>query len=237
MKNYILPSAVVLMFALGNCTEVEYRDIEKEVLKHDTVTKFVDRVFQGIDTVEIPVVIEVPTPVRDQNDTVFITKTDTVWAQRIDSVWITKTVYLTDTVVVREVVYKDTLILWYARDRFSIDPAVMPIFNQFFADASAHGFTPQGGKVIVEIVHLKDRVLQAQSFEFNSQYVIRLNDTMTADERWLPLMRELARWQLGKEYSQNPTKLMFPFTNANTIRMSSTKAEKEKFWTELATSE
>lgn len=235
MKNSIPLFVAIALVALG-CTETEFIEVEKYIHKTDTVrlTEFVDRYFAGTDTVTITQIVEVPTPVRGEVDSVIIieTRIDTIYLQRIDTVWRTQVVIERDTVVIREYTYGDTLFVWGGRDTYSVPSEVMPILSEFYQEAGLRGYEAIGGEVIIEIVPMDD-VLQAQSFEFNTQVVIRINDNLSADERWLPLMRELARWQIGKEYSQTPGDYLFPFTNANAIRMSSPKSLKDKFWEEI----
>lgn len=230
MKNFIPLFIAVALLALG-CEEIVYVEVPG---KTDTVKieKFIDRYFSNTDTVEIPVTIEVPVPTRVQdtiimnvNDTIYIDRVDTVYqerivyVQRVDSIFVTRTVYLTDTVVIRTQSFGDTLYISSGRDYYSVPPEIQPIVSQFFIDAQAYGHNPNGGEMLIEVVEMDD-VIQAYGFEVYGQVFIRVNSNLTNDERYLPVTRELARLQLGKEYSQDETKLMFPFFPANKIRWS-----------------
>lgn len=229
LKHLLLILVVALCFAM--CTETEFIEVEKYIHKTDTVrlTEFVDRYFAGTDTVIITQIVEIPTPVRGDVDSVIIIETryDTVYLQRIDTVWRTQVVVERDTVVIREYSYGDTLVIWGGRDTYSVPAEVMPILSEFYQEAGLHGYEANGGEVIIEIVPMDD-VLQAQSFEFNTQVVIRINDNLTNSERFVPLFRELSRLQLGKEYSQDPESLLYPFHPANLIRWDNRNQHKER---------
>jgi hypothetical protein len=214
-KILILP--MLALFALG-CEEIV--EVEKIVIQKDTVKlqTFVDRYFAGVDSTKIPIVVETPVPSREAKDSIIIQK-DTVWAVRVDTLWRVETVTIYDTLVKVVYQYGDTLIVYGGRDTYSVPEEVRPILAEFYQDAALRGHNPNGGEVIIEVVPM-DAVLQAQSFEFNTQVVIRINDNLTEDERFLPLYRELSRWQLGKEYSQDPESVLFPFYPANVIRWS-----------------
>lgn len=220
MKKLLPFFTACVLIVLGACDD---KLVEIEKIVHDTITveKFVDRYYVGMDTVTIPVYIDVPTPTRTETDTVFITEIirDTIYAQRIDSVWITQTVYLTDTIVVRETIYKDTLFQYGIYNTYNVDPEVQPMVTEFYQQAFAHGKSPNGGEMILEVVDM-DPVLQAYSFDFYGQAVIRVNSNLTKDERMLPVWREMSRMTLGNTYSQDPESLLYPFYPANKIRWS-----------------
>lgn len=220
MKTKILQLAVLLLFALG-CTE-EVIKIQKEIV-HDTVTQYKDRVFAGLDTTSIPVTVSVPvpTPVRSAEDSTV--RIDTVWVEkivyvdRVDSIFVIKTVIQKDTVVQRIYEYGDTLFQYGIHNTYDVDPEVQPVITEFYKQAFAHGKTPNGGEMIVKVEKM-DAVLQAYGYDFYGQVVIKVNSNLTKNERMIPVWREMARLTLGKEYSQDPSKLMYPFHEVNLIR-------------------
>lgn len=240
MKNSIALFIAVALVALG-CEQDLL--IQKEYIR-DTIylekEKFIDRVFVETDTIEIPVTIEVDVPTRVQDtiivnvsDTIYIDRVDTikvekiVYVPRVDSVFIETIVYLRDTIMVRDFVYGDTLYISSGRDYYSVPEEIQPFVSQFFIDAQAYGHNPNGGEMLIEVVEMDD-VIQAYGFEVYGQVFIRVNANLTNDERYLPVTRELARLQLGKEYSQDPESVLYPFFNASIIRWSNRNAHKEK---------
>lgn len=215
MKN--LPIFIALALLAFGCTEIEYREIEKEVLKRDTVTKFVDRYYAGLDTVEIEVLV--PTPTRAESDTVFITQVDTIWIQRIDTLWITKTETKTVYDTIWERHYGDTLVLWTGGSYKMIPEELQPMSWWFFDEANSRKLNPPGGLLVMTVKDL-GAVQQAYSHDVDNFHIIVLNSRQTWDEMFLPLMRELAIWQLGKDFSYDPTSVFYPLYPTNQIRWS-----------------
>lgn len=219
MRNYIPFFIACALIALGACTEIEYRDVEKEVLKHDTITKYVDRVFLGTDTVTITQIVETPTPTRSETDTVYIIQHDTIETIRVDSIFIEKIVYLHDTVVVRKTQYGDTLMITVGRAVFQWPQELEVMINQFYIDAQNHGLNPPGYPMLVEYAEI-DPILQAYSYTAYYQRFLKLNASLTTDESYVPLMREMSRLFLGKVYSADPNSVMNPFFPSDRIRWS-----------------
>lgn len=242
MKTTI-PFVVMMALVVLSCTETVFVEVPG---KTDTVKveSFIDRYFSNTDTVQIPIEVQVPVPTRQQDtiitltDTLYVDRIDTVYqtqtvyVDRVDSIFITRTVYLTDTIVIREINYYDTLFISYGRGTQSIDPALWDMWLEFFNEAGRHGNQTYTGTMIVERVKM-DAVQQAYSFVAYGQLFIKLNSNLTDDECMVPLWRELARQRLGKEYSQDESKLLYPFFPAHTIRWSNRlehKAELDEFF-------
>lgn len=227
----LLPFAVLLLFALG-CTETEYIEVEKLIRDTVKVQQFVDRYFTGTDTVEIPVIMEVPTPTRNQTDTVVQYVYDTIYQIRIDSIFVTKTITTIDTVVIRERWYGDTLMVTVGRAVFQIPRELEKMVDQFYLDAQFYGLNPPGYPMLIEYSEM-DPVLQAYSFTAYYQRFVKLNPSLTTDESYVPLMREMARLYLGKFYSNDPNSVMNPFYPSDKIRWSNRnefKAELREFF-------
>jgi hypothetical protein len=230
MKNYIALFTAVLLVAFG-CTETIYVELpgKTDTLK---VERFIDRTFAGTDTITITQVIEVPTPTRSQTDTVVIVQYDTIETIRIDSIFIETIVYLTDTIVVRDTYYGDTLMITVGRAVFQWPLELEDMVNQFYIDAQAHGLNPPGYPMLIEYSTM-DPILQAYSFTAYYQRFIKLNTTLTVDESYIPLMREMARLYLGKVYSDDPESVMHYRYPSDKIRWSNRaqyKAEIDKIF-------
>jgi hypothetical protein len=235
MKTYLPIFVALTLLALGACEEIV--EVEKIVIQRDTVKvkEYVDRVFLRVDTVSEPV--NVPVPTLAQGDPTVIYRDSIIYVDRVDSVFVERIVYVTntivetDTVVVRQYSYGEVLVIYGGRTTYQVPAEIQPLLTEFYIQAREHGFAPPGGLMTIEVQDF-DAVLQAYSHHAYGPTII-LNGNLTNDERWLPLFRELARQQLGKEYSQNPDDYMYPFKNANSIRVSSPRSEKDKFWNEI----
>jgi hypothetical protein len=241
MKNYIALFAAVALVALG-CTETIYVEVpgKTDTLK---VERFVDRTFAGTDTVTITQVIDVPTPTRVQdtiivnvNDTIYVDRIDTVmvyrivYMDRIDSVFVDRIIYITDTIAITQVVHVDTLYVYPARGVYSVPRELQSIIDAFYQDAFDRGLNAYGGHISITVEPI-DAVLQAYSYRTYGQLNIVVNSNQTTDEMFLPIYRELARWQLKKQYSQDISHPMFPFYPSNVVRYSNRaqyKAEIDK---------
>lgn len=227
----LIPIFIAVALLAWGCTETVYVEVpgKTDTLK---VEQFIDRYFQGTDTVTITQVIEVPVPTRTQdtvimnvNDTIYIDRVDTlyqeriVYVDRIDSVFIERIVYLTDTIAITQVVHVDTLYIYPARGVYSVPRELQPIVDAFYQDAFDRGFNAYGGHISITVEPIDD-VLQAYSYRTYGQVNLVINSNHTTDESLLPIYRELARWQLKKEYSQDPSHPMFPFFASNVVRYS-----------------
>lgn len=229
MKHLTIP--VLILFAMG-CTE-EVIKIQKEIVR-DTVTieRFTDRYFTGVDTITIETVVEIPTPTRSEADTVIQFVYDTIYQIRIDSIFITRTVVEHDTVMIRDTYYGDTLMITVGRAVFQWPRELEDMVNQFYIDAQAHGLNPPGYPMLIEYSEM-DPILQAYSFTAYYQRFIKLNTTLTVDESYIPLMREMARLYLGKVYSDDPESVMHYRYPSDKIRWSNRaqyKAEIDKIF-------
>lgn len=221
-----LPLLALCIFALAGCEQDLL--IQKEIIR-DTVylekEKFIDRVFVETDTVVIAVPIEVPVPTRTQIDSVVIVEHDTVhitvtrvdtvyqkqivYVDRVDSVFTETIVYRTDTIAMREVSYGDTLYIYGGRGVYQVYPELQPMVTNFYQEAQARGYAPNGGLLIIYWGDI-DTVLQAYSYENGSQIII-LNSNLTTDQAYIPIVREMARWQLNKEYRKELDHPLNPF--------------------------
>lgn len=230
MKTYFLPLTMGFLLILSGCTETIFVEVpgKTDTLK---VEKFIDRVFSNTDTIEVPIEIMVPVPTRTQDtvihdlDTVYITRVDTiyitqtVYVPRVDSIFVTRVVYLTDTVMIRERFYADTLMITVGRAIQQVPEPLRKMVEQFYIDAAAHGLNPPGYPILIEYAPI-DPVLQAYSYTAFYQRFLKLNQSLTNDESYLPLMRELSRLYLGKVYSSDPNSVMHPFYPSDKIRWS-----------------
>lgn len=213
MRTIIPILLSIFLCVLGACTDVV--EIEKIVIVHDTIQaapKFIDRIVVDVDTIETPGK-EVP---------VYITKDSIIYVQSPPQIQIVTEYHdrvIMDTVVISTTIYRDTLYIQPGRGTHSIPKELQPMVTQFFKDAQDHGYVPTGGLLFVTIEKIDD-VLQAYSYNTYAQLNIVLNSNQTFDEMFLPLYRELARHQIGRQYSQDPTDLMYPFYPSNKIRWS-----------------
>lgn len=224
MKN--LPIFIALSLLALGCTETIFVEVpgKTDTLK---IEKFVDRVFQGVDTTEVPVTVQVPVPTRVQDtvitltDTVYVDRvdtlyiTETVYVPRVDSIFVTKTIYLTDTIMVREYHWGDTLFQYiFYRGAFGLPTELEEQYGEFFAEVDRRGITYQGsGSALLIAYRPMDDALQAYSFEYGNQIGLFINDKLTVDESYIPLFRELSRIFLKNEYSlddSNPMSQRFP---------------------------
>jgi hypothetical protein len=221
MKTIPIFLAVALL-ALG-CVETEYIEVEKIVRDTVKVKEFTDRYFSTTDTVTIPVVVEVPTPVRDAQDSIVIEYVyDTIYVERIDSVFITTTTTVYDTIMVRERTYGDTLIQYiFQRGAFGLPTELEDQYGEFFAEVDRRGISYQGSGSALLIQYKKmDQHLQAYSFDYGNQIGLFINDRLTVDESYAALWRELSRIFLKNEYSPDPNSIMHPFYPSDRVMWS-----------------
>lgn len=225
MKTLIPIFIAVALLVLG-CTEIEYIEIEKRI--RDTVIQkeFVDRYFAGVDSTKIPTVVETPVPSREKEDSIIIQK-DTIWSVRVDSVFIVETRTEYDTVVTREKTFGDTLFVTVGRAFYQVPAELQKMVDQFYLDAQSYGLNPPGYPMLIEYAEI-DPILQAYSFVAYYQRFLKLNQTLTVDESYVPLMRELARLYNGKHYSADPNSVLHPFYPSDKIRWSNRGQYKEE---------
>lgn len=220
MKTYLPIFVPLCLLALGACQEIEYRDVEKLVHKTDTITKYIDRYFVSVDSIEVPVEVPVQVPTRQKDSIVYVTKIDTVYVTRVDTVWRERIVYEheTDTVVITRHQI-DTLWLQATRLVHYTPSEVRHIVSQFYEDAQTRGKSINTYYVNIRFKKL-DAVEQARSYQVDDQWLLFISDRLTFDEAYLPLYRELSRIQFRKEYSQEPASVLYPFFDNNLIRWS-----------------
>jgi hypothetical protein len=223
MKTYFLPLTMGFLLILGGCTETEYIEVEKIVRDTVKVKEFTDRYFSTTDTVTIPVVVEVPTPVRNAQDSIVIEYVyDTIYVERIDSVFITTTTTVYDTIMVRERTYGDTLIQYiFQRGAFGLPTELEEQYGEFFAEVDRRGISYSGsGSALLIAYKPMDQHLQAYSFDYGNQIGLFINDRLTVDESYAALWRELSRIFLKNEYSHDPNSIMHPFYPSDRVRWS-----------------
>lgn len=218
-RKVILPMLIVMMLALGACEEIV--EVEKIVVVHDTVPKpvFVDRRFIGLDSVQIPVAVSIPVVDSSSSKPVISYRDSIVYVVRLDSIYIT--IIEHDTVATHEIIHGDTLFVWSGgRGVYSVPNELQKYVNDFYNRATALGVLTTGpGWLMVEVQDIDD-ILQAYSFSFWWQWSIIVNDNLPVDQMYLPILREIARKELGKEYSADPNSLMNPFYPRAKIRWS-----------------
>jgi hypothetical protein len=226
---------IAMLLMMFSCTETVYVEVpgKTDTLK---VERFIDRTFNGTDTVTITQVIEVPTPTRVQdtiivnvNDTIYVDRIDTVmvdrivYVDRIDSVFIDRIVYLTDTIAITQTIHFDTLFIQPGRGYHSVPVELEKIVTAFYEDAAGYGLYPYGGLLAITIEDI-DAVLPAYSYRTYGQLNIVINKRLTVDQMMLPIYRELSRWQLDKEYSLDQNSVLYQFYPSNKI-LYSTKGQ------------
>jgi hypothetical protein len=213
MKTYFLPLTMGFLMILCGCTE--YVELEKIVIQRDTVKvkEYVDRVFLRVDTVSVPVNVPVPTLVQGEPTVIY--RDSIIYVDRVDSVFVERIVHVTntivehDTVVVREITYGEVLVVYGGRTTYQVQAELQPMVTDFFIQAQARGYAPAGGLMTVMVENI-DKVLQAYSHHAMGLTIV-VNGNLTIDQMYIPVMRELARQQLGKEYSKDPSSPMYPF--------------------------
>jgi hypothetical protein len=221
--THIIILLMMTVAFMSSCTEEVIR-IEKEYIhKTDTVDRFIDRYFAGVDTVEIPVVVDVPVQSRDQQDSIItIVEHDTIWMTRVDTVWITTTTTNYDTIMVRERTYGDTLIQYiFQRGAFGLPTELEEQYGEFFAEVDRRGISYSGsGSALLIAYKPMDQHLQAYSFDYGNQIGLFINDRLTVDESYAALWRELSRIFLKNEYSPDPNSIMHPFYPSDRVMWS-----------------
>lgn len=262
MKPILLP--FILLFALG-CDliteEIEIERLIRDTIKipeidtvyipGDSVPVFIDRI--RIDSIAYPVFVNdtifVPTIVRTvQVDTVYlpgetITDIDTVFIERIveTTVYdtIINTVYVRDTIHVVQHHYADTMYIplgWSTTSIGEYEGAV----SEFYTKAAEYGWEPWGGDILIQ-PWTHDEAPPASrssySFFYFDQFILKIKDTLTPDEAFTPIFRELARWQLGKKYTNEPDDIMNPDFDWKRLKLSDSDAKKRPYLDRLFSKE
>lgn len=199
--------ALVLMFC---CTEeIIVPGPERVVIKDSIVYR--DRIMLRIDSVAIAG-DSIPYPVPGA-DSIHYIQGPVQW--RVDTVYVV--LVERDTVVER--VYGDTLVMYTGGSYQMIPEELQPITTEFFVDARKRGFDPPGGMVVIAIEDL-GAVQQAYSHHVDDFHVIVVNGRQTYDAMFIPIYREMARWQLDRDYSADTTHPMCVLYPSNKVRWS-----------------
>lgn len=243
----------LILFASGCDLITEEIEIEKLIydtvyLKGDSVPVpvFIDRV--RIDSIPYPVFVNdtifVPTIVRTiQVDTIYlpgetITDIDTVFVEKIveTTVYdtIVNTVYVHDTISVVSHHYHDTLFVYPGFTTYWVPEQLQEIVSQFYADALAWGLLATGGEFIIEWWLQSEFPPASRSSYFynpatNPQPVIKLKDTLTPDELYSPIYREMMHWQFGTPYSTDVNSIMSPDFSWTRLKYSDSDEKKKPY--------
>lgn len=250
---------VASLFLLGACEQ-----IEMEKLVYDTV--YVDRPIRSLVTTsktDTVVIRDTVTVTVVQHDTLInnVYHTDTlIQVVTKDSLIIkevTKTVTeydtitivnnVVDTVILRDtveivkiqqrVVYLAVEYVFPGRSIFYIPDDLLPIYNQFVADATSRGKNLPGGNVIVQYVTDDELIGDGWSSygaEMSGfQYVIYLSETLTQDLAYSAMYRELTRWQLKKKYSNDINRIICPLFDPERLKYSDSDAKKLPYLNQL----
>jgi hypothetical protein len=145
-----------------------------------------------------------------------VTVTDTV----------TETIILMDTLVDRQYTI-DTAIFFQSGSVYSVPADLKEIVTGFYIECRERGLQPAGGLLYLNIT-VMDAIVQAESYVVYQQVFLNVNGNQTKDEMMIPIYRELARQTLGKEYSADPTSLMYPFYPSNRVRWSNRSEYKDQ---------
>ncbi|HTE34314.1 MAG TPA: hypothetical protein VK666_28235 [Chryseolinea sp.] len=207
MKNFILP---ILFLGAMACTQTEYIDVVKTI--HDTVkvNNYIDRVFQALDTVEtiIPrIETHRDTVVLHDTVTQVITSTiieyDTIVT--VDSVFVERTVNHYDTIYTAVHHYGDTLYILFGRSTYSVPQEVQWIVTYFYSEAQKRGLQPPGGTLTIDWWKFEEAPTDWSSFTVPQTLTygwrILLRDNIPNKYLLTPVLREMARNQLGKRYT------------------------------------
>lgn len=209
---------------------------EEEVIKlitevqHDTITveKFIDRAFVGTDTVEI---------------NSLITETDTILVAKIDSIFIYKTlsdtVYMpSDTVYIYDTItqvlhhYTDTLVGYVSRDIEFIPDEYREIVMEFYTLVNQYGTTQTEfyEQIIDYWTYQEAPPANRSSFSIivHGQWVLKVRDDISPDEAYTPIMREMARILLGKQFTTDDN-IMNPSFDWKKIKLSDSDEVKKPY--------
>lgn len=255
-----LPLFLILaIFSFGSC-ELITEEIEIEKLIRDTIKiPEIDTIYIPGDSV--PVIIEriridsIPYPVflydtvfvprvetRTETDTVYLPG-DTVYVDRIVNTivydTIINTVYAYDTVHVVQHHYADTMYIplgWSTTSIGEYEGAV----SEFYTKAAEYGWEPWGGDILIQpwtYDEAPPASRSSYSFFYFDQFILKIKDTLTPDEAYTPIFRELARWQLGKKYTNEPDDIMNPDFDWKRLKLSDSDAKKKPFLDRLFSKE
>lgn len=193
-------------------------------VKYDTI------VLDHIDTVEVKtVIVDHDTLLQVRTDSIFVTKTVTI--TQYDTVYL----YLHDTIAVHH--YGDTLVKFESERDLEVLGEWKDVVIEFYRETAKRGRTESaGGNLIIEIWPLEDFPPDNRSaftYYVYGQRLIKIKESLTVDQSYGPIFRELAREIMGARYSNDPNSLMNPAFDPNRLRLSSPQEEKDKYLDEL----
>jgi len=213
------PKAVAASFITTVDTVVIIDTVEVKVIVRDTVILEVhttDTVYQYI-TKDSLIIKEIEKVIY-HTDTLIQVVHDTVINNIHHYDTVTETIILHDTVTVkvydRTVVYLDSfVVVSYMRPVESIPEDIIPHVAEFYALCQQHGVQAPGGYMIIQYVaELPGEGWSSNSFQIsdNSQIIIELDQRYPAALHRAGVLREMAKIQLGKKYTQIPDRIMNP---------------------------
>lgn len=230
---------ILVLFAFG-CTETVVEEVEKLIYRDSIKTVFVDRI--KIDSVSYPVFI---------NDTLYVPKTissieydtiidvDTVYLEKVVEKIVYDTIievqWLYDTIHVVQHHYHDTLYIPIGWSTTSVGEYQATV-EEFYTEAFNRNLEFSGGDILIEAWRYDEAppdTRSTYSFWYFDQFILKVRDDITADEAYSGIMRELARWQLGKKYTKEPNDLMNPDFQWTKLVLSDTKEKKKPYLDKL----
>jgi hypothetical protein len=237
MKTLIL-LFTLSMLALGSCETVEIeklvfdtvyidRPIQSFVPRTITDTVFINRESIRTDTVEVKVVVtQTDTLIQVVTDSVYIDKLvlvhDTIKITDIDTVFLTQTIIdvdtifqtetITDTVFITHHHYLDTMyVIGTIRPVYSVPDELQPFVEDFYMQAAKYGHNAPGGVLLVYYTdNLPGEGWSSHSYDLGGQMVVEISGSIPPHQLYTPMLRELARLQLGKKYTNIPDRIMNP---------------------------
>lgn len=220
---------LIILAFLTSCSLIT-EEVEVEKLVRDTVTveRFVDRYFQGIDTVEVIVQ-------NQRVDTVTLTDTDTLIVEKI----VFDTVYVVDSVFVIQYVdrvehihhYWDTLYIPLGWSTTSVGPYLGSV-EEFYNLAYEYRWEFPGGDILVEqwtAAEFPPASRSSYSTQYFDQFILKIKEDLTPDEAYSAILRELAHWQLGKPYTKEPGQILNPDFPWTELKLSDSMEKKKPY--------
>jgi len=206
-----------------------YDTVWRELVRTDTVEVTVvvkDTVvlINNVETVRTDTVVQIKT------DSIFIETIvekivnhwDTVIVERIitnvDTTYIDRIVTVHDTTYVTEyeqiVIYEATEYVFPGRAVYYVPEPLRGIVDDYNKEAQAHGAALIGGNVLITYVdpgELPGESWVSTTFQMaGDQQIIQLSSELIAGHSRSPIFREMTRWQLRKQYTNTPGKIMNP---------------------------
>lgn len=228
MKTLILLPFLAI-FALGSCDLItEEVEVEKIVERIKTVTKdsiVRDTVYLPGDSIPFPVYIDriVYVPDTSGTDEPHVCPKDTIHEHHHH--------------------FGDTLFVYPGFTSYWVPEQLQDIVTQFYNDAVGYGWEPAGGEFIIEWwLQSEFPPTDRSSYMYNPatnyyQPVIKLKDTLTPDELYTPIYREMMHWQFGTPYSTDTNSIMSPSFPPDRLKFSDSDAEKKVYLDRLFSKE